>query len=145
MQCPLRSYLRNRFNLEIGYMEKLMQGGVSLNTRCPAGNTPVLEAVYTKPTAVSIQFIQMGKKYGMDLNFFNDSGISPLLKAVMMGNAQLVEALVGVESLKVDMLNMFRLSALYYAVSGVNGGAIVRLLLKAGADPNIQVSPWWGC
>ena len=74
-QCPIRSLARNRDPTVIQYVRRLLQGGASPNIRCPSGNTPLLEVMYTKNSETATALIKTFNNYGAEVNYFNSEGI----------------------------------------------------------------------
>ena len=139
-QCPIRSLIRNRDPRVIQYVTKLLQGGVSPNIRCSKGKSPLLEVMYTKDIKTATAFIKTLNRYDADVNYFNSEGICPLFKAVSLDDPTLLKTLIENKSLKIDLLNMFRLTSLFYAVSNSRNLEIIEALMKANADPCIPAA-----
>ena len=67
-------------------------------------------------------------------------GICPLFKAVALDEPILLKAMIKNPSLDVNLPNMFYLTPIFYATANAKSTKIVKLLLKAGADPTIRAS-----
>ena len=139
-QCPLRSLIHNQNPRVIRYAPFLLQAGVSPNIKGPTGNTPLLEVMYFRETKAAVTFIECVNQYGADANYFNREGICPLFKAVALDEPILLKALIKNPSLDVNLPNMFYLTPIFYATANAKSTKIVKLLLKAGADPTIRAS-----
>ena len=81
--------------------------------------------------------IRNTKIFKPDINYFNKEGICPLFKAVALNEPCLLKALVEIPYLEIDLLNMFRLTPLFYAITSTQNLEIIQILMKAGADPVI--------
>ena len=138
--CPLFCLLKNQKLETIRYFVRFLQNGVSPNKINARGNTPLLEAMYTKNDITAATVVRSMIKFGADVNFFNNDGICPLFKAVTLDKPILVQALMDSRNLDINMVNMFRLTPLFYAVANSKNLEIARILMKAGADPTITGS-----
>ena len=65
----------------------------------------------------------------------NFEGISPIFKVITLDDPTLLQALVEFQTLDINQTNMFRLNCVYYAASNTRNNEIIRILMKAGADP----------
>ena len=137
-QCPILGVLRNRNINPTLHIGKLLEAGINPNTKNSRGNSPVLEAIYTKDIKTADSMIKIFSKYAnTDINYVNFEGIGPLFKVVTLDEPRLLRALLQFRSLDINQTNMFRLTSLYYAVSNTKNLEIIELLMKAGADPSI--------
>ena len=138
-QCPIFAILRNKSPRAIDHLETLLEGGACPNIPNQYLNTPLLEALYSKDIDTAVVIINMLAKYGVHANYFNLEGICPLFKVVALGEPKVLRAMLNIETLEIDLLNMFRLTVLFYSVSNRNT-EMVDILLRAGADPTIPAA-----
>ena len=134
-QCPILALLRNRQIDATRHIAKLLRGGVGPNTRNSKGNTPILQTLYTKDSQTAVRIIKTFTRYDTYINYMNFDGISPLFKVITLDDPNLLQVLVEFQTLDINQTNMFGLNSVYYAASNTRNNNIIRILMKAGADP----------
>mmetsp|Transcript_26209 Transcript_26209/g.62579 ORF Transcript_26209/g.62579 Transcript_26209/m.62579 type:complete len:345 (-) Transcript_26209:61-1095(-) len=100
------------------------QGYCALHYACGEGHEQVARFLYTECKA--------------SLQSRNKDGLTPLMCAVQQGHATIVGSLVEFCPENVKETNKCGDSALHYATISESGVAMLRLLLKAGADPTLK-------
>lgn len=139
-QCPILGLLRNRSPRAWKHLAKVLQGGVETNIANQLGNTPLLEVLYTKEASTAAKIIRSLAAHGAKGNYVNSEGVSPLFKSVMLAEPQILRALFEIDSIDINITNMFRLTPLFYAVSNSKNIDVIKILMKAGANPLIEAA-----
>ena len=136
-QCPIQSLLRNKHPQAWSHLAALLQAGMDVNIANCFGNTPILEIMYTKKPRIVPNMVRLLAAVG---NYVNVEGISPLFKAVIMEEAEILRALCEIPTLDINIPNMFKLTPLFYAVNHCKNFQIFHILMKAGANPCIEAA-----
>jgi len=112
------------------------------------GLTPLMFAVREN----CLSCVQLLIKHGVDLNFSDPDGVSPLLLAILNENWDIAKSFIEA-SADVQQWDMFGQAPLFAAagnrrnpglkvdglINETQGMTIVRMLLEAGANPNMQL------
>ena len=139
-QCPIHCLIKNDNKEMIQFTTRLLLGGVTPNMKNQNGNTPIMEVLYVRDSETAEKFIKNITPFNPTVNYTNKYGICPLFKVVDLDNPRLVKALIGIPSLNVNQVNMFRLTPIFYAVGNSHNMEVIRCLMKAGADPTITAA-----
>ena len=115
--------------LRKGDASALLADPKALNLRGPYGATPFMYAVLYSDAATVARLLDMGG----DANARNDAAATPLMWAA--DDAGKTKALLA-HGAKVDAVSSDARTPLLIAASQAGSGAVVKLLLEAGADPN---------
>jgi len=84
-----------------------------------------------------LAMIELLVRKGMDVNFQEFSGMTPLMWAVQIGDLDIVAYFLAQEGIQVNSVNKSSESALHFAVSdSAPNITIIKMLLKHGADVN---------
>ena len=82
---------------------------------------------------------------GADVNLGEQMGDTPLHRAALFGQAELIDVLIEAGA-DPNVRNRIEGTPLHSAASGSQGAAAIRALLEAGADPTLQDiggrTPW---
>lgn len=118
-------------NLEI--LKLLLSKGVRVDRSDAKDRTPLLLAILNKDNESAGLLL----KSKADVNEHDQDGFTPIIAAAAMGNVEMVKLLLQNKAGVNYTTNTTGDSALHWAISGKHP-EIVPLLLKAGANPNLQ-------
>lgn len=125
-------------NEDLKVVEALLKAGANPNVRDKHGNTPFLLAAKDDNIEMMNLLIDSGK---LELNVQSNTNLSPLLIAAYYNYIEIVERLIMGDhpgnKMDINSRNINGFTHLQIAVEN-NFIEVVELLLKAGADPNIE-------
>lgn len=124
-------------NSDIDELYNLREKGVSFAVIDMAGNSGLHYAVESEDYLVALFLLDSGV-----VNHANKEGITPLMKAIDCSMIEAVSLLIN-SGAKLDVVDTYNKTALMHAVrlaskKNSHAAVIARMLLAAGADPNIQ-------
>ncbi len=121
---------------DIETMRALLKNGAKVNANCEKSLSPLIQAV----EGAKVEAAKLLIEAGADIKAINRNGENALMTAAKKGNAEMVQMLLD-KGFSVNAKTEFGWTALLFALNDYSYASAdaIKILLKAGANPNIVV------